>query len=197
MQSTREETEMVKPGESKLNVVIAFWAVMVVTGLVLPVAAQEEPTPVPESPAEEPSTETTEEQPETADGAAVAGSEPADESAAAQPEPALASIPVSYQKKTLVKLDGKAKAHGVLELVVQPQGGDPVLIRINVIAKTGSKKITNDLEKELNFALDDRYKVKRYADKKIIVIAKNKNPPMAITVKAQSLPGVTVKIEKW
>jgi antitoxin component of MazEF toxin-antitoxin module len=51
------------------------------------------------------------------------------------------------------------------------------------------------LLKELDFAIDDRYKVKRSGDKKIVVKTKKKNnPSIAITVTIQSLSGVSVTV---
>jgi hypothetical protein len=101
---------------------------------------------------------------------------------------------VTYREKTLVKVVGKAQADGVIELVVQPQGGEPVMVRVNVLRKAKAKAITNDLMKELDFAIDDHYQVNRAADQKIIVKTKKKNPPIAITIATQSLSGVSVTV---
>jgi hypothetical protein len=153
-----------------------------------PSATPDEPTPAPEPVKEEPTAETEEAEP------AVAAAPTAEPVEAAAAEPAVAAIPVIYRQKTLIKVDGKAQANGVVELVVQPQGGEATKVRVNVLAKTKPKKITEDLAKELDFAIDDRYKVNRSGDKKIVVKTKKKNPPIAITIKTQSLSGVSVMV---
>ncbi len=121
--------------------------------------------------------------------AAVPAAAPAEEA-----EPPVAAIPIIYRKQTLIKIDGKAQANGVVEFVVQPQGGDPVKVRVNVLAKSKPKEITDDVLKELDFAIDERYKVNRSGDQKIVVKVLKKNPPIAITVKTQSLSGVSVTV---
>ncbi len=157
-------------------------------------AAPAEPATVPEEPAEPAEATTVPEEP----AATAEPAEPAEPAAAAEPapepEPAVAAIPVAYRQKTLLSVDGKAQMKGVLELVVQPQGGEPTKVRVNVLAKSKPKAITSDLLKELDFAIDDRYKVNRTGDKKIVVKATKKNPPIAITVTTQSLSGVSVKV---
>ena len=182
-------------------------SLMVLLGLLvlaLPAAyAQEEPTPVPEPANEEPAAAAQAEEPKAE--AEPAAEAPADEpeaeaepAAAAAPaeaaEPPVAAIPINYRQKTLVSVDGKAQTKGVIELVVQPQGGEPTKVRVNVLAKAKPKSITDDLLKELDFAIDERYKVNRKADKKIVVKALKKNPPIAITVTTQSLSGVSVTV---
>ncbi len=82
----------------------------------------------------------------------------------------------------------------MVEFVVQPQGGEPVKVRVNMLAKSKLKAITDDVLKELDFAIDERYKVNRSGDQKIIVKALKKNPPIAITVKTQSLSAVSVTV---
>lgn len=172
------------------------------------VHAQVEPTPVPEpetpTAPEEPEAPAEPAEPTTAPEEPATSAEPAEpaaptEAAAAaepapEPEPAVAAIPIAYRKKTLVSVDGKAQMKGVLELVVQPQGGEPTKVRVNILAKSKPKAITSDLLKELDFAIDDRYKVNRTGDKKIVVKALKKNPPIAITVTTQSLSGVSVTV---
>jgi hypothetical protein len=125
--------------------------------------------------------------------------EPTDEPAtAAEPEtpaePEVAAIPVVYRQKTLITIKGKTQEKGVVELVVQPQGGEPTKVRVNVLAKTKPKKLTDDLFKEIDFAVDERYEVKRAGDAKIRVKTKKKNPPIAITVTTQSLSGASVTV---
>jgi hypothetical protein len=167
-------------------------SLMVLLGLLvlaLPAAyAQEEPTPVPEPANDEPAAEAPADEPE-AEAVPAAAAAPAEEA-----EPPAAAIPINYRQKTLVSVDGKAQANGVIELVVQPQGGEPTKVRVNVLAKAKPKSITDDLLKELDFAIDERYKVNRKADKKIVVKVLKKNPPIAITVTTQSLSGVSVTV---
>ena len=161
----------------------------------VPEPAQEEPTPVPEPAAQaEPAAAAEPAQPVAAAEPAAAEAEAAPAEPAQEAEPAVAAVPVLFRHKTLVKIDGKAQAKGALELIVQPQGGDATKVRVNVLAKAKPKSITNDLLKELDFALDDRYQVNRSGDKKIVVKTKKKNPPIAITVTTQSLSGVSVTV---
>ncbi len=172
-------------------------SLMVLLGLLvlaLPAAyAQEEPTPVPEPANEEPAAAAPAEEPE-AEAEPAAAAAPAAAALAVEAEPPVAAIPINYRQKTLVSVDGKAQTKGVIELVVQPQGGEPTKVRVNVLAKAKPKSITDDLLKELDFAIDERYKVNRKADKKIVVKALKKNPPIAITVTTQSLSGVSVTV---
>ena len=194
-----------------LNPVILISLLAVVVAAAPIVSAQEEPTPVPEPAKEEPAVEAVAEEPETeaepaAEATPAAETEPAAEAAPAveaapataapadEAEPPVAAIPIIYRQKTLIKVDGKAQANGVVEFVVQPQGGDPVKVRVNVLAKAKPKAITADVLKELDFAIDERYKVNRTGDQKIVVKALKKNPPIAITVTTQSLSGVSVVV---
>ena len=162
--------------------------------LVSPVQAQEEPTPVPEPAQEEPAAAAAQEEPEAAAEPAAAVA-PATAVAAEEAEPPEAAIPITYRQKTLITIGGKkAQANGVVEFIVQPQGGEPVKVRVNVLAKSKLKAITSDVLKELDFAIDERYKVNRNGDQKITVKALKKNPPIAITVKTQSLSAVSVTV---
>lgn len=158
--------------------------------------AQEEPTPVPEpeTPAAPAEPAAVPEEPETTAEPATPAEPAAAAEPAPEPEPAVAAIPVNYRLKTLVSVDGKAQANGAIELIVQPQGGEPTKVRVNILAKAKPKAITGDLLKELDFAIDERYKVNRSGDKKILVKATKKNPPIAITVTTQSLSGVSVTV---
>ncbi len=179
------------------NVRLSLTGLMVLTAmmvLAVPGAyAQEEPTPVPEPAQEEPAAAAAQEEPEAAAEPAAAAV-PAAAAPAEEAEPPVAAIPIIYRKQTLIKIDGKAQANGVVEFVVQPQGGDPVKVRVNVLAKSKPKAITSDVLKELDFAIDERYKVNRSGDQKITVKVVKKNPPIAITVKTQSLSGVSVTV---
>ncbi len=178
------------------NVRLSLIVPMVLTAMMVLAApgafAQEEPTPVPEPAEEAPVAAAAPEVPEAAaepTAAAAPAAAPVEET-----EAPVAEIPIIYRKQTLIKIDGKAEANGVVELVVQPQGGDPVKVRVNVLAKSKPKEITSDVLKELDFAIDDRYKVSRSGDQKITVKALKKNPPIAITVKTQSLSGVSLTV---
>ena len=152
--------------------------------LVTPVQAQEEPTPVPEPAQEEP---------------AAAAEEPAAAPAAeptAVPEPVAKEkgVPKVYREKTLVTTNGRAEMNGYIELIVTPNGEDPIRVRANIVAKTKTKKITKALFAEFNFALGDRYKIKQTGDRTIRITAKKKMPPVAIELKTQNLAGVSVMI---
>jgi Na+-transporting methylmalonyl-CoA/oxaloacetate decarboxylase gamma subunit len=168
--------------------VLSMALLAVVVFAVGSVAAQEEPTPVPEPAKEEPAAAPAPAEPAVAPEPAAAA-EPAEE-----PEPPVAAIPITYRNKTLVTVDGKAQANGVVEFIVQPQGGEAVKVRVNVLAKAKAKEITDDMLKELDFTIDERYKVSRSGDKKIVIKVTKKNPPIAITLKTQSLSGVSVTV---
>ncbi len=187
-----EATVIIAETNKRLILEVLMSLLVIVVAMAVPAVAQEEPTPVPEPAAEEPAAPAEPEEPEAA-------AEPAAAAAPAavpveEPEPPVAAIPINYRQKTLIKIDGKAQANGVVEFVVQPQGGDPVKVRVNVLAKSKPKAITEDVLKELDFAIDERYKVNRSGDQKIVVKTLKKNPPIAITVMTQSLSGVSVTV---
>ena len=105
--------------------------------------------------------------------------------------------PRVYRHKTEISIEGRTEAKGVLELVVEPQGEEPALVKVNVVERTKAKKIVKELVTQLEFALGDRYKVKKWGDERIYVSAKSsKVPPLAIDIGSQQLPGVAVKISK-
>jgi len=193
--------------KNKLFLGILMSLLVIAIALAVPAGAQEEPAPVPEpaqeepAPAPEPAQEEPAPAPEPAQEEPEAAVEPAAAAApaAAAPveevDPPMAAIPITYREKTLITIGGKkAQADGVVEFVVQPKGGEPVSVRVNVLAKSKPKMITDDVLKELDFAIDDRYKVNRTGDQKITVKALKKNPPIAITVKTQSLSAVSVTV---
>lgn len=178
----------------KLYLELVMSLLVVMMAVAVPAGAQEEPTPAPEPAKEEPAAEPEKEEPAVA-AEPAAPAEPAVEAEPAEEaDPPVAAIPVNYRQKTLVTVKGKAQAEGVIELVVQPQGGEPTKVRVNVLAKAKPKAITSDLLKELDFAIDERYKVNRTGDQKIMVKALKKNPPIAITLRTQSLSGVSVTV---
>jgi len=190
-----EETMMIARTNKKLYLGFSMCLLVVVMAAAVPANAQEEPTPVPEPAAqEEPAAAAEPAQPEAAAEPAAAEAEAAPAEPAQEAEPAVAAIPVIYRQKTLVKVEGKSQAKGAVELIVQPQGGEATKVRVNVLAKSKAKAITDDLLRELDFAIDDRYKVNRSGDKKLVVKATKKNPPIAITVTTQSLSGVSVTV---
>jgi len=143
------------------------------------VTAQEEPTPVadPAAPAEP-----------------AAAPEEAAPAPAATPVPEEAKAPMVYRDKTLITINGRAEMDGVIELVVQPNGEEPIRVRVNVIKKTKKKKITKALTDQLVFAIGDRYKVKQTGDQTIRVQSKKKMPPVAIWLLTQNLSGVSVMV---
>jgi hypothetical protein len=182
----------------KLQSMILVFLLAGVLAVAAGASAQDEPTPAPEpapaqpapEPAPEPAAATTE--PAAAVPAVAETPAPVEEA-----EPAVAAIPVVYRDKTKIDVEGKSEIAGVVELVVRPNQEDPTLVRVNVVAKTNAKKITKDLVKELTFALGDRYKVNQSGDRTIVVKTKKKGvPPVAITLKTQSLAGVSVMISK-
>ena len=182
--------------DKKKSLELLMSLLVVFLAVAIPAGAQEEPTPVPEPPAEEPAVAAEPESPAAAAESEkpAAAAEPAAVEPVEEAEPPVAAIPINYRMKTLIKVAGKAQAKGVIELVVHPEGGEATKVRVNVLAKAKPKAITSDLVKELDFAVDERYKVNRTGDQKIMVKALKKNPPIAITVTTQSLSGVSVTV---
>ncbi|MCU0303999.1 MAG: hypothetical protein MUC56_08080 [Thermoanaerobaculales bacterium] len=112
-------------------------------------------------------------------------------------EPAAATAPPVFREKTLVQIDGKAERDGAIEFLVQPENEEPKMVTVNIVAKTKTKKITEAVTAQLDFALGDRYKVKQSSDTKIRVSLSGKHSPLvSITLAGQSLPGVGVMIGK-
>jgi len=110
-------------------------------------------------------------------------------------EPAAAAAPQVYRDKTLIEIDGRAERDGTIEVIVQPNGEDAKRVTVNILAKTKPKKITQEIMNQLEFALGDRYKVKRPGDVKVRVVTTSKKvPPVSIALGSQNLPGVSVKI---
>lgn len=122
---------------------------------------------------------------------------PVPTAAPAPAEPAAATAPPVFREKTLVQIDGKAERDGAIEFLVQPENEEPKTVTVNIVAKTKTKKITEAVTAQLDFALGDRYKVKQSSDTKIRVSLSGKHsPPVSITLAGQSLPGVGVMIGK-
>lgn len=189
-----EATVIIEETNKKLFLGILMSLLVIVIALAVPAGAQEEPTPVPEPAQEEPAAAAAQEEPEAAAEPAATAA-PAAAAPAEEVDPPVAAIPITYRQKTLITIGGKkAQANGVVEFIVQPQGGEPVKVRVNVLAKSKPKATTSDVLKELDFAIDERYKVNRTGDRKITVKALKKNPPIAITVKTQSVSAVSVTV---
>jgi hypothetical protein len=176
-------------------------AAMVIAG---PVLAQEEPTtPAPE---ETPVPAATPEEPAAPEAAAPeeAPAEPAAEPAAAEEEaapqepagPSEPAVPTVYRDKTMVEVRGKAENNGQLKLVFEPNGEDGTVVTINIVERTNAKKITNEIEQQLKFAVDPRYVVKRKGDRQILVKGKKGAPAAAIKIESQALSGVAVMISR-
>ena len=105
--------------------------------------------------------------------------------------------PKVYRAKTEISIEGRAEANGVLELVVEPQGEEAVLVKVNVLDRAKAQKTVKELAGQLEFALGDRYKVKKWGDERIYVSAKgSKVPPVSIEIQTQQIPGVAVRISK-
>jgi hypothetical protein len=117
--------------------------------------------------------------------------------APAPPEPGAATAPPVFRPKTLIQIDGKAERDGAIEFIVQPENEEPKKVTVNIVAKTKTKKITEAVTAQLDFALGERYKVKQSSETKIRVSLTDKeSPPVSITLAGQSLPGVGVMIGK-
>ncbi len=106
------------------------------------------------------------------------------------------SAPKVFRDKTKITVEGRAEADGVVELVVEPDGSEPNAVRVNVLKKTKAKKLARELATQLEFALGDGYRVKRWGDKEIRVTTKGRAVAVSITLGAQQLPGVGIVIGK-
>jgi hypothetical protein len=107
------------------------------------------------------------------------------------------ATPKTFLSSSAVNLNGKAEAKGVLTLVFEPEGGEAVQVRVNVLKKTTAKKIAAELKNQLAFAAGDDYKVKVSGGTKVVVSKKSKkNAPFSLRVDQVSVNGVSVKITK-
>ena len=164
----------------KRGLVLAIGVMVAAFILASPAVAQEEEAEVPTQQAET---------------SAVADETPASTVAEETPEAQERGAPKIYRENTLIVIDGRADFRGAIKLVFEPKGGEPVLVTINVNERTKAKKITEEFVRQLEYSVDDRYKVKQAGDRKIRVKVKNKKSPVfALSIEEQKISGVSVMI---
>jgi hypothetical protein len=174
---------------------VALW-IVVLTLVVLPIAAQEtQPPPPAPTPAAAPAPEqaTTPAAAPAAAAAAAPATAPATVPATAA---ASSSIPRVYYEKVDIVVDGKAEANGALKLEFLAQGGDLKEVTVSVLAKTKKKDIAKDIQKELLMVAGGSYKVKLSGDEVRISKTSKKLPNVSIVVTQLAVPGVSVRVEK-
>jgi hypothetical protein len=114
----------------------------------------------------------------------------------AQNEPGTAVIPTVYRDAYTITIKGKPDANGTFTMVFKPHGEDGTEFTVNLVKGMKTKKITEDIAKELTLAAGDRYKVKA-KDKKVTVKKGNKKvPPLAIEMTSQKFTGMSIMIGK-
>ena len=114
----------------------------------------------------------------------------------AQDAPATATIPTVYRDAYTITIKGKPDANGTFSMVFKPHGEDGTEFTVNLVKGMKTKKIAEDLAKELTLAAGDRYKVKKN-DKKVTVKKANKKmPPLAIEMTNQKFTGMSIMIGK-
>jgi hypothetical protein len=114
----------------------------------------------------------------------------------AQDEPGTAVIPTVYRDAYTITIKGKPDANGTFSMVFKPHGEDGTEFTVNLVKGMKTKKITEDIAKELTLAAGNRYKVKK-SDKKVTVKKANKKmPPLAIEMTNQKFTGMSIMIGK-
>ena len=109
--------------------------------------------------------------------------------------PPASTMPHAYLEKLAVVVDGKAKANGSVKLEFLPIGGEPRIVEVRVLAKTGKKDIARDLAKELTLVAGGAYKVKQSGEEVRISKKDKKAPNVSVNVTALALPGVSVFVK--
>ncbi len=114
---------------------------------------------------------------------------------AAAPTPAPAPAPAAPMvEKAQVICDGKVKTDGVLELVVTPQGGTPMQIRVTLQKKMDKREICRDIAKELSVALGEKFDVDEDGDK-VKLEAEEKDTRFSLVLGAMTATGASVEIK--
>jgi len=167
-----------------MNRKAALW-IVILTVVALPLAAQETQ---PAAPAPTPT-------PAAAPAAAPAAPAAAPAAAPVAAAPAAPTMPHAYLEKLAVVVDGKAKANGSVQLEFLAIGGEPKVVEVRVLAKTGKKDIARDIAKELTLAAGGAYKVKQSGDEVRISKKDKKAPNVSVNVLALALPGVSVSVK--
>jgi hypothetical protein len=133
--------------------------------------------------------------------AAAAQDEPAPPAPAPAPAPAPVPTPVPAPapaapmvEKAQVICDGKVKTDGVLELVVAPQGGTPMQIRVTLQKKMDKQEVCRDIAKELSVALGEKFDVDEDGNK-VKIEAEEKDAKFSLVLGAMTATGASVEIK--
>jgi hypothetical protein len=114
----------------------------------------------------------------------------------AEEEPGTAVIPTVYRDAYTITIKGKPDANGTFSMVFKPHGEDGTEFTVNLVKGMKTKKIAEDLAKELTLASGPRYKVKQNDKKVKIKKANKKSPPLAIEMTNQKFTGMSIMIGK-
>jgi len=113
-----------------------------------------------------------------------------------QDDPDTVTIPTVYRDAYTITIKGKPDANGTFSMVFKPHGEDGTEFTVNVTKGMKTKRIAQDVAKELTLAAGSRYKVKQN-DKKVIVKKGNKKEkPLAIEMTHQKFTGMSIMIGK-
>ncbi len=164
----------------------------IVMGLVAaPAAAQEEP-------AEQATAQATTAAGEATDQAEAATEQVAEKAVEAAPAaaPQMAQAQKIFRTSSVVIIDGKAEANGVLTMIFEPNGGEAMQVRLNIPAKMNAKKIAKELTNQFAFTVGSNYKVKGNNNKVTVKVKNKKVAPFWIGIDQQALTGVSVRVTK-
>ena len=114
----------------------------------------------------------------------------------AEEDSGTAVIPTVYRDAYTITIKGKPDANGTFSMVFKPHGEDGTEFTVNLVKGMKTKKIAEDLAKELTLASGARYKVKQNDKKVKIKKANKKSPPLAIEMTNQKFTGMSIMIGK-
>ncbi len=110
--------------------------------------------------------------------------------------PDTVKIPTVYRDACTITIKGKPDANGTFSMVFKPYGEDGTEFTVNMVKGMGTKKIAQDVAKELTLATGPRYKVKQNDNKIKVKKANKKSPPLAVEMSEQKFTGMSIMIAK-
>ena len=113
-----------------------------------------------------------------------------------QDEPGTATIPTVFRDSYTITINGKPDANGTFSMVFKPHGEDGTEFTVNVTKGMKTKRIAQDVAKELTLAAGSRYKVKQNGNKVVVKKTNKKEPALAIEMTNQKITGVSIMIGK-
>ena len=113
-----------------------------------------------------------------------------------QEEPGEITIPTVFRDSYKITINGKADANGTFSMVFTPHGQDSTEFTVNVTKGMKSKRIAQDVTKELILAAGANYKVKQNGNKVVVKKANKKVAPLAVGISNQKITGVSIMIGK-